>query len=142
MHGYEMISELAERTHGAWRPSPGSVYPMLQVLQEEGLVAPDAAEEGRRSYRLTAAGRELVGRHSELPPWAGLTTPADPLDARLREVMAALAGAVDQVLLVASTGQKERAVDQLVAARRAMYALLAEDRSPDAESHERPPTPR
>ena len=56
MHGYEMIQELEERTGGVWRPSPGAVYPALQLLEDQGLVTADETE-GKRRYQLTEAGR-------------------------------------------------------------------------------------
>src|SRR5438067_13394684 len=57
MHGYEMIQELEERTDGVWRPSPGAVYPALQLLEDQGLVTADAGA-GKRLFSLTDAGRE------------------------------------------------------------------------------------
>ena len=56
MHGYEMLQELSERTHELWRPSPGSLYPALQLLEDQGLVR-SVTEEGRRRYELTDDGR-------------------------------------------------------------------------------------
>src|SRR5512138_1738522 len=52
MHGYEMIQELDARTGGIWRPSPGSVYPTLALLEDEGLVTSDTSE-GRKRFSLT-----------------------------------------------------------------------------------------
>ena len=58
MHGYEIIGELTERTDGLWRPSPGSIYPTLQLLEDEGLVTAQADEAGgKRRYALTEEGR-------------------------------------------------------------------------------------
>src|SRR4249919_1945395 len=57
MHGYEMIQELEERTDGVWRPSPGAVYPALQLLEDQGFVTADA-EAGKRLFSLTDTGRE------------------------------------------------------------------------------------
>ena len=56
MHGYEMIQELDARTGGVWRPSPGSVYPTLQLLEDEGAIA-SASDGGRKAYTLTDTGR-------------------------------------------------------------------------------------
>ena len=67
MHGYQIIQELAERTGGVWRPSPGSVYPTLQQLEDEELVRETAAESGKRVYELTDAGREQAS--ARRPPW-------------------------------------------------------------------------
>ena len=55
MHGYEMIQEIAERSGGAWKPSPGSVYPTLQLLEDEGLIT-SASEGGKKLFSLTEAG--------------------------------------------------------------------------------------
>ena len=57
MHGYEMITEVEDRTGGAWRPSAGSIYPTLQLLEDEGLIEGTEAE-GKRRFELTEAGRE------------------------------------------------------------------------------------
>ena len=67
MHGYQIIQELAERTGGVWRPSPGSVYPTLQQLEDEELVRETASESGKRVYELTDAGREQAA--AAPAPW-------------------------------------------------------------------------
>src|SRR5690349_7178259 len=59
-HGYELMRRLEGRASGRWRPSPGSVYPLLQLLEDEGLVrgrASDGRSEGRKVYELTEPGR-------------------------------------------------------------------------------------
>ena len=61
MHGYEMLEELSRRTSGLWRPSPGSLYPALQLLEDQGLVR-SVEEQGRRRFELTEAGRALQAR--------------------------------------------------------------------------------
>lgn len=60
MHGYRIMRELAERTAGVWRPSPGSVYPTLQQLQDEGLVREIESDGGRHTYELTDRGQAAV----------------------------------------------------------------------------------
>ncbi len=63
-HGYEIISAIETRTHGAYRPSPGTVYPTLQLLEEVELV--EASErEGRKVYAITDAGKEELEAHKE-----------------------------------------------------------------------------
>ena len=57
MHGYQMIQELSRRSGGAWTPSPGSIYPTLQMLEDEGLVVSRQSSDGKRMFELTAAGR-------------------------------------------------------------------------------------
>src|SRR6266576_5108647 len=64
MHGYEMITELDERTGGRWRPSAGSIYPTLQLLEDEGLVAAEEVE-GRKVYSLTDTGKEAAPDRTE-----------------------------------------------------------------------------
>jgi DNA-binding PadR family transcriptional regulator len=126
MHGYEMISELARRTAGSWRPSPGSVYPILQSLEDEGLVTA-RAEGGKRSYSLTEAGREAATAPGAATPWEEFEIPVDPADTLLREAAEHLIGAVNQALISATPDQKARAVDALTQARRTIYAVLAKD---------------
>src|SRR3954452_5330309 len=72
-HGYEVIQALEDKTGGAWRPSPGSVYPTLQLLEDEGL-ARSSEREGKRDYEPTQEGRTEAGARIEAaggPPWAG-----------------------------------------------------------------------
>ncbi|CAM5475735.1 hypothetical protein SFUMM280S_01238 [Streptomyces fumanus] len=66
MHGYEMIQEIAERSGGAWKPSPGSVYPTLQLLEDEGLIT-SASEGGKKLFSFTEAGRTAAGEGPEAP---------------------------------------------------------------------------
>src|SRR5689334_6185891 len=69
MHGYEIITELEERTGGRWRPSAGSIYPTLQLLEDEKLVTAEEVEE-RKVYSLTEAGKEAApDRTEEGRPW-------------------------------------------------------------------------
>ena len=76
MNGYQIIQEVAERSGGAWKPSPGSIYPTLQQLEDEGLVTADAAV-GRRTFTLTDEGRAYVAEHAEevSAPWEAMTPP-------------------------------------------------------------------
>ena len=59
LNGYQVIQQIAERTDGAWRPSPGSVYPTISQLEDEGLIEGDD-ERGRRTLRLSDAGRAYL----------------------------------------------------------------------------------
>src|SRR3954451_5849566 len=72
MHGYEMIQELESRTGGIWRPSPGSIYPTLQLLEDEGLIVAESSG-GRKAYTLTDAGRAEAETAAQNPPWAQFT---------------------------------------------------------------------
>lgn len=126
MHGYEIIQELAERTGGLWQPSAGSVYPTLQLLEEEGLVAGEDAE-GKRRFTLTDAGREESQRRDGPPPWEQVTEGVDPNLLKLRDAVFQTMAAVKQVAMAGTADQKARAVDVLSDARRKLYAILSED---------------
>src|SRR3954454_4068329 len=56
MHGYQIIHEIEERSGGSWKPSPGSVYPTLQLLADEGLIRAEESN-GRKTFSLTEEGR-------------------------------------------------------------------------------------
>ena len=129
MHGYEMISELATRTGGLWRPSPGSVYPTLQTLQDEGLVTTES-HGGKSVHTLTDTGRQVAAPVGAAAPWDELganTTPQDTSDdLLLRQATAQLISALDQVLLAGTPEQKTKSVRVLTEARRAIYRILAD----------------
>jgi DNA-binding PadR family transcriptional regulator len=126
MHGYEMIQELDERTGGIWRPSPGSVYPTLQMLEDEGLVA-STQSEGRKLFTLTDEGATVAATAAENPPWANI---ADETVAEAHDVRAAAFGLINALREVGSQGsddQRARALEVLAEARRKLYAILAEE---------------
>ncbi len=128
MHGYQMITELAERSGGAWRPSPGSIYPTLQQLEDEGLVSV-TEQDGRRTFELTDAGRDEVQRASagRRAPWEELAD-EDGAGARsLRATAFQVMGAVTQVAAAGDDHQVARAVSLLKETRKSLYRLLAED---------------
>ena len=127
MHGYEIIRTLEERSGGRWRPSPGSVYPTLQLLADEGLVTA-ADVDGRRVYSLTDDGRAArEARHGDDRTWEwSVDDDADPR-AKLGEAAFGVNEAAMQVIRLGSADQVARAHDALNTARRALYALLAED---------------
>ena len=125
MHGYEMIQELEERTDGVWRPSPGAVYPALQLLEDQGFVTADA-EAGKRLYSLTDAGREEAAKLGDRKPWDDVTAGIDPTQFRLRDALGPIAVAARQVAIDGTPGQQAAAADILLETRRKLYALLAE----------------
>jgi DNA-binding PadR family transcriptional regulator len=130
MHGYEMMQELAERTHGLWRPSPGSLYPALQMLEDQGLVRSETAD-GRRQYTLTDEGREHLKAHPHTSsPWETMVRDADQGDMVLREDLRHVAVAVHQVAEAGTAEQKTKADALLKELRRQMYLLLAESLAP------------
>src|SRR5437764_5820600 len=126
-HGYDVIQKLEEKSGGAWRPSPGSVYPTLQLLEDEGLVR-STERDGKRVYEITDAGRaESASRIEEAggAPW-DLAGPGKR-HGELREGMMTLGLAVRQVAHAGTPQQIERATAIITAARKQLYALLAED---------------
>ncbi|OLF13326.1 PadR family transcriptional regulator [Actinophytocola xanthii] len=126
MHGYEMIQEITERSGQYWRPSPGSVYPTLQLLADEGLVVIFEGSGGKRRYELTDEGREAAARHEDSPPWDLIAQDVDPDDNSLRDAIGQLMGATAQVANAATQRQKKRAVEVLNNARRELYSILGE----------------
>jgi DNA-binding PadR family transcriptional regulator len=128
MHGYQVIQELESRTGGAWRVSPGSVYPTLQMLEEEGLIAGQEVE-GKRVFSLTDAGRAEVERQKESgrAPWEDVAGGGDETMHTLRDAVFKLGAAVFQVARAGSKEQIDGAVAILNDARRRVYAILAED---------------
>jgi DNA-binding PadR family transcriptional regulator len=132
MHGYEMIQELEARTGGVWRPSPGSVYPTLQLLEDEGLIAGEEAE-GRRRFALTDAGRAEAERQDQRAPWEQVTAGVAPATWNLRDAIAQVAQASWSVGSAGTEAQQARALEILHDARRRLYAILAEG---DPESGE------
>jgi len=126
MHGYEMIQELGARTEGMWRPSPGSVYPTLQLLEDEGLVTAYEAD-GKRLFSLTEAGRAEAAKAAEGPtPWEQVTKGVDPNAFALRDAGFGVMSAARQVVSVGTDEQKARAVELLNETRRRLYGMLAE----------------
>src|SRR5215216_1764663 len=126
MHGYDLIKELEERSGGMWRPSPGSIYPTLQLLEEEGLVRGEE-QDGKRVYSITDAGKtelEERSKRSDDAPW-DFGAAAEGLGA-LRDAGMQLVGAAMQVARTGSKDQREKTAEILSEARRKIYALLAE----------------
>ncbi len=128
MHGYQIIQELSARSGGMWQPSPGSVYPTLQQLEDEGLVRAEE-RDGRRVFALTDEGRaEVARRKDEARPWElRVGAEVGAAVARIREEGFALAGAVMQVIRAGDLERAERAAKVLARARRDLYRLLAEE---------------
>jgi DNA-binding PadR family transcriptional regulator len=133
MHGYEMIQELEARTGGVWRPSPGSVYPTLQLLEDEGLIAGQESE-GRRRFTLTEAGRAEAERQGQgRAPWEQVTAGVAPAAWSLRDAIAQTAQAAWSVGAAGSEAQQARALEILNDARRRLYAILAADDQAESE---------
>lgn len=127
MHGYDLIRELEERSGGMWRPSPGSIYPTLQMLEDEGLVT-GKEQDGKRVYSITDAGRaELEQRRQrgdDTEPWE--FGPAREGFAQLKDSVFQLGAAAMQVARTGSSAQLKQAAEILAEARKKIYGILAE----------------
>ncbi len=126
-HGYDIIQQIAERSGGNWRPSPGSVYPTIAQLEDEGLALVQQTD-GRRVASLTEAGTSYVAEHrAELDAvWESLGHEADTDSGELWEQLGQLHAAAQQVLGAGTPQQISAATAALTEARRTIYRLLAE----------------
>jgi len=128
MHGYQIIQELKQRSGGLWTPSAGSIYPTLQLLADEGLVTAEETS-GKKVFSLTEAGRAAVDDLADEPaPWDVAAAVGDCNGLfGLREAGGRLASAVMQVGRSGDRAKTDEAAAILNAARKQVYALLAED---------------
>ena len=134
-NGYQIMQDIEERSGGMWRPSPGSVYPVLQQLEDEGLVRPTETD-GRKELELTDAGREFVAeRGSDAPaPWdemkGDFSDEVREAAAHMRDV----ALAFSQVARAGSPSQVAEASKILADTRRSLYRILADGEPAEDES--------
>jgi DNA-binding PadR family transcriptional regulator len=130
-NGYQIMQEVEERSQGEWRPSPGSVYPALQQLEDEGLIRSEEAD-GRKLFVLTDEGRKLVQeRDSDTPaPWDQMGGELSDEVVELRKVIRDVAYAFAQVMRTGSEPQLARAAEVLATARRDLYRILADGDTP------------
>jgi len=126
-NGYQIMQEVEERSDGVWRPSPGSVYPALQQLEDEGLIRSEETD-GRRLLSLTDAGRRyLEDRGPDAPaPWEQMSGEVSDAAFELAGLMRELGFAFVQVMRTGSDAQLSRAREVLVATRREVYRILAD----------------
>jgi DNA-binding PadR family transcriptional regulator len=154
LNGYQVIQEISDKTSGAWRPSPGSVYPTIAQLEDEGLLEGDE-ERGRRTVRLTESGRAYLAEHEDeiAEVWAPFTRDREerpdggdadsgPDFAALKPELGRVMNAVWQIITTGTDDQRRAAIGVLVEARRALYQILADhpgdvddlgDRQPEEE---------
>lgn len=132
MHGYEMIREIAERSGGSWRPSPGSVYPTLQMLDEEGLISSEESG-GKKLFSLTEAGRAEAEQGPEAP-WeeAGQGEHWEVVR-EFGRAGGAVKDALRQVVMTGTPEQRAKALAVLADTRKRLYLILA-----DADSEQAP----
>jgi len=127
-NGYQLMQEIEQRSGGAWRPSPGSVYPALQLLADEGFVRSES-RDGGNIFELTDAGRAHVeenrARFGE--PWqqAGDAVPENVR--QLLKLLREVAAATRQVVHAGDEAQAKAAADLLAETRRSLYRILAGD---------------
>jgi DNA-binding PadR family transcriptional regulator len=137
-NGYQLMQTIEERSGGRWRPSPGSVYPTLSQLEDEGLIKSIEAE-GSRRFEITDAGREhLETRAAEPEPWKPTDEEGENAITELAPLVIQIGKAAWQVATVGDEAQRARAIEVLGETRRALYRILAEDapgadRAEDAE---------
>jgi DNA-binding PadR family transcriptional regulator len=133
MHGYELITELEARSSGRWRPSPGSIYPALTRMEEQGLLAAEELNE-KKVFSLTARGREAraaleVGGADPTPTWRETAAGHGALHALPAEI----AGQARQLRRFGSPDQVERAAALLEDVKRELYTILAD--GPTRDEH-------
>jgi DNA-binding PadR family transcriptional regulator len=129
MHGYEMIKEIEERSGGYWRPSAGSIYPTLQLLEEQGLITGEETE-GKRLFKLTDDGREAIAerdKKDEPEPWEQVRSGAPAESVQLGNSFKQLAAATSQAFRAADEDQRARIRELLDETRRGIYGILAEE---------------
>ncbi|MFE9789138.1 PadR family transcriptional regulator [Nocardia salmonicida] len=128
MHGYELIQQIRDRSDDVWRPSPGSIYPALAQLEDEGLVLIEKVA-GRKTAQLTDEGKAYVETHREDlgDPWAEVRQDVGAQALDLRGLVGQVMGAVGQVAQVGTAQQAAKAAEVLAETRRSLYRILAED---------------
>jgi DNA-binding PadR family transcriptional regulator len=125
-NGYQIMQEVQERSGGVWSPSPGSVYPALQQLEDEGLIRTEEGD-GRKLFALTDEGRALLAdRGADRPaPWEQTGDGAGEAH-QLGRLMREVASAFVQVMRTGSGSQMAKARDVLAGTRRDLYRILAD----------------
>jgi DNA-binding PadR family transcriptional regulator len=133
-NGYQIMQEIEERSDGVWRPSPGSTYPALQQLEDEGLIRAQELD-GRKLFQLTDAGREYVAeRDKDKPaPWEQMSSDVSDQAHELGKLIREVASAFTQVVKTGSEAQMDEARKVLTTTRRDLYRILA-DGDPEAAS--------
>ncbi len=132
-NGYQIMQEVQERSDGAWSPSPGSVYPALAQLEDEGLIRTEESD-GRKVFALTEAGRKTVEERdaSRPAPWEQMSEELGAGARELGKLMREVAFAFAQVVRTGSEEQVARAREVLATARRDLYTILADGDEGDA----------
>jgi DNA-binding PadR family transcriptional regulator len=123
MHGYDIMQDLEETYQGRYRPSPGSVYPTLQMLEDGGFVSSQVID-GKRIYEITDAGRKLLEERGNVEDE---TNPGAEWS-ELREAVMKFASAVQQGFRQFEDAKtRERIKKVLDDARKEIYTILQDD---------------
>jgi DNA-binding PadR family transcriptional regulator len=132
-NGYQIIQEIAARSDGVWQPSPGSVYPALQQLEDEGLIRAEASENGRKAFSLTDEGRAYMTAHADevKAPWEIVAGREHGGMREMRSLIQQLAMAAMQVTNAGSDAQVAQAQQILKDSRRSLYRILAAEEDTD-----------
>lgn len=133
MHGYQLMQAITERTSGAWRPSPGAIYPTLSQLEDEGLIT-TLAQGGRKLATLTDAGQAYLHTHRETMPnpfaeFTALSSGSSDLRVALEELRHPI-----RQLALGDAAQVQAAQRVLAEARRSLYLILAGTPTPGTEA--------
>ena len=126
MHGYDIMQDLEEQYQGRYRPSPGSVYPTLQMLEDGGFVTSQVID-GKRIYEITDAGRKLLQERGNVDE--------DARDGGSREDWTEMRESIRKFVVAAQQAlrhlderkTRERIIHVLDQARKEIYAILQED---------------
>jgi DNA-binding PadR family transcriptional regulator len=134
-NGYQIMQEVEERSDGWWRPSPGSVYPALSQLEDEGLIRTEE-RDGRKLFAITDAGREVLKERGEdaPAPWEQRSGEVGQGAVALGRQMREVASAFMQVMRTGGETQIERASEVLDRTRRDLYRILADGEHPEGAS--------
>ena len=128
-NGYQLMQAIEELSGGRWRPSPGSIYPTLAQLEDQGLIRA-LERDDVKLYEITDAGREHLEQHREhTPPWIDEDEPSAFQD--LRSQVKQLHIAAMQVAHAGQNDQIEAAANTLAEARRRLYLILAGEEAPN-----------
>jgi len=133
-NGYQLITDISARTDELWKPSPGSVYPALSALEDEGLIEP-VELDGKKVFQLSDAGRAYVAEHADelTDPWDAVSKPWMGM-LRTRKAMMQIGVALQQVALTGDANlaaDARRILDDTV---RSLYRLLADQAGPGPDS--------
>ncbi len=130
-NGYTLMQEIEKRSEGTWRPSPGSIYPALAMMEDEGLIR-SVDSEDQRAYELTDAGTKALEERGDAgAPWEPATEDVGDAVLDMAHNMRQVAMAVGQLGKIGTEEQVTQAKEILATARRSLYGILAED--PESE---------